>query len=97
MSKHSKTKLEKARDELFSHIQRCDVLEAQKDHRLEWLSETVDFMAERFPGLSEIELAQLEVMGKRYLRPPIPHGAKTNALNRDRWQDKARDEARAAA
>ena len=89
MSKHDKTILDKARDELFSHIQRCDVLDAEPEQRLEWLDDTVDYMADRFPGLTQIQMAQLEVMGKRYLRPAIPHGADATALNRDEWQEEA--------
>ncbi len=85
-SKHKTTLLDRARDELFSHVIRCEVLEAHMDDRTEWLADTMDFMAHRYPQLSEIELAQLEVMGKRFIKPAIPHGADTTATNRKKWQ-----------
>ncbi|NNF13405.1 MAG: hypothetical protein HKN72_09285 [Gemmatimonadetes bacterium] len=85
-SKHQTTLLDRARDELFSHVIRCDVLEAHMDDRAEWLADTMDFMAHRYPQLGELELAQLEVMGKRFIKPAIPHGADTTATNRKKWQ-----------
>lgn len=85
-SKHKTTLLDRARDELFSHVIRCEVLEAHMDDRTEWLADTMDFMAHRYPQLSEIELAQLEVLGKRFIKPAIPHGADTTATNRKEWQ-----------
>ena len=85
-SKHKTTLLDRARDELFSHVIRCDVLEAHMDDRKDWLADTMDFMAHRYPQLSELELAQLEVLGKRFIKPAIPHGADTTATNRSKWQ-----------
>ncbi len=38
---YSPSSLERARDELFSHIRRCGVLEAELDQREEWLADTV--------------------------------------------------------
>lgn len=78
----SKKKIEKARDELMSHIVRCEVLDAAMEHRLEWLDDTMDYMAGRWPGLTDLQLAQLEMMGKQYLRPVIHHGAEHTAMNR---------------
>lgn len=85
-SKHKTTLLDRARDELFSHVIRCDVLEAHMDDRKDWLADTMDFMAHRYPQLSELELAQLEVLGKRFIKPAIPHGAETTDTNRKKWQ-----------
>lgn len=68
------TSLERARDELFSHIQRCGVLEAELDQREEWLVDTVGYLAERYPDLSKIELAELHEIGQRYCMPPKRHG-----------------------
>ena len=78
----TKTRMEKARDELMSHIVRCDVLDAAMEHRLEWLDDTMDYMEDRWPRLNELQLAQLEMMGRQYLRPVIRHGAAHTALNR---------------
>lgn len=95
MGNHEYTTLDRARDELFSHIQRCEVLDADMDeHMDEWLAETMDFMAERYPDLSDLQLAQLRMMGERYLEPVIPHGRKSNAVHRR--EDTEETEAEAA-
>lgn len=87
MGKHEYTTLDRARDELFSHIQRCDVLDAEGDHQQEWLEETMEFMTERYPDLTQLQLAQLEAMGRRYIRPVIPHGRGSNELTRENWKE----------
>ena len=63
-----------ARDELFSHIQRCGVLEAEDDERRIWMSDTVEYLRERYPDLSDAEVLQLEQIGHRYCQPAIPFG-----------------------
>lgn len=80
MGRHDATALTKARDELMSHIVRCEVLDAIPEHRFEWLGETMDYMAGRYPQLSDLELARLEGIGKQYLSPAIDHGATNNAV-----------------
>lgn len=82
MSKHTKSHLDRARDELMSHVVRCDVLEASMEDRTAWLEETMDYMADRYPDLSEMQLAQLEMIGKQFIKPVIPHGKEGNAFNR---------------
>lgn len=84
MGKHDHTALDRARDELMSHVIRCDVLEAEHDHRREWLHETMDYMAERYPQLSDLQITQLEMIGRQFIKPPIPHGAGHTAHTRDR-------------
>lgn len=86
MGKHEYTTLDRARDELFSHVQRCDVLDAVEEHQKEWLEETMQFMAERYPDLTQLQLAQLEAMGRRYIRPAIPHGRGKTELSREDWK-----------
>ncbi len=71
---HQTTALERARDELFSHIHRCGVLDASDEQKQEWMGETIDFMAERYPSLGETDLAQLREIGLRFCAPVIPHG-----------------------
>lgn len=83
MGKHKYTKMDRARDELMSHVIRCDVLEAEMDHRSEWLAETMDYMAERYPMLSDLEMTKLEMMGRQFIKPPIPHGRGNTARTRD--------------
>lgn len=74
MGKHETTDLDRARDELFSHIQRCGVLEATPDQREEWLEDTMEYLSERYPSLDRKEMAELRKLGERYCRPAIPHG-----------------------
>jgi len=63
-----------ARDELFSHIQRCGVLEAEDAERKVWMSDTVEYLRERYPDLSDAEVLELEQIGHRYCQPAIPFG-----------------------
>jgi len=67
--------LDQARDELFSHIQRCGVLEAEDSERKEWMSDTVEYLRERYPALSDAEVTELEAIGHRYCQPAIPFGS----------------------
>lgn len=83
MGKHDYTKFDRARDELMSHVIRCDVLEAELEHREEWLAETMEYMAERYPMLSDLEMTKLEMVGKQFIKPPIPHGRGNTAKSRD--------------
>ena len=73
------TTFEQARDELFSHILRCGVLEANTEHQKEWFDDTMLYLADRYNDLTETELGELRVLGERYCRPvvarPAPVGA----------------------
>jgi len=51
--------LGRARDELFSHINRCGVLQAEEDDQRHWMDETIDYLAERYPDLSDGDLQEL--------------------------------------
>lgn len=79
MSKHERTALDRARDELFSHINRCGVLEASDEQQKEWMDDTLKFLEERYPDLSGNELKQLEQVGLRYCKPVIRHGKQHTA------------------
>ena len=63
--------LDQARDELFSHILRCGVLEAAAEHQKEWFDDTMDYIAERYEDLSDEELTGLRGLGEQYCRPVI--------------------------
>ncbi len=78
-AKYKPTTLELARDELFSHIQRCGVLEAEDSERGEWMSDTVEYLGERYPDLTPEQLNELSAIGHRYCQPAIPHGTNGNA------------------
>src|SRR5438093_392393 len=69
------TPFEQARDELFSHILRCGVLEATPEHQKEWFDDTMLYLAERYDALDEQRLAELRVLGERYCRPVVARTA----------------------
>jgi hypothetical protein len=71
------TSFEQARDELFSHILRCGVLEAAPEHQKEWFDDTLLYLADRFPDLTETERSELRVLGERYCRPVVPRSTPT--------------------
>lgn len=73
-NKHKTTTFDRARDELFSHIHRCEVIGATRDQQVEWMGDTLEFMAERYPDLSEQDLQGLKDLGLRFCQPVIPHG-----------------------
>jgi hypothetical protein len=79
LSKHERTPLDRARDELFSHINRCGVLEATDEQQKEWMDDTLKFLEERYPDLSAPELKELEQVGLRYCKPVIRHGKQHTA------------------
>ncbi len=81
MAKHERTVLDRARDELFSHINRCGVLEASDDQQQEWMDDTMKFLEERYPQLNNTELKQLEELGMRYCKPVIRHGKSHTAAS----------------
>ncbi len=60
-----------ARDELFSHINRCGVLNATDDDRTTWMTETIDYIGERYPDLVDPDLRELHAVGIRFCQPAI--------------------------
>jgi hypothetical protein len=60
-----------ARDELFSHINRCEVLNATDDDRTAWMNETIDYIGERYPDLVDPDLRELHAVGIRFCQPAI--------------------------
>jgi hypothetical protein len=58
-----------ARDELFSHILRCGVIDALPEHQKDWFDDTMGYVADRYEELSDAELAQLRTLGERYCQP----------------------------
>lgn len=75
--------LDRARDELFSHINRCGVLQASPEDQKSWMDETIDYLAERYPDLSDADLDGLHQVGIRFCQPAIPHGADNTAKARN--------------
>ncbi|MBK8002837.1 MAG: hypothetical protein IPK12_02575 [Gemmatimonadetes bacterium] len=80
---------DQARDEMFSHILRCGVLEALPEHQKEWFDDTMAYLTERYEDLGPEELTQLRTLGERYCQPvanrpttpptePTPEAASVN-------------------
>ena len=72
---------DRARNELFSAIRQCGVIDAAEDDQIEWMDDTIRFLAERYPELSPTELEQLKVTGIRFCQPVIPHGTQNTSDN----------------
>ena len=63
--------MDRARDELFSHIHRCGVLQAHVDDQDSWMTDTIEYLAERYPDLGVGELTQLKAVGLQFCKPVI--------------------------
>ena len=63
--------VEQARDELFSHILRCGVLEAEPEHQKEWIDDTMQYLGERYADLNEEQLTQVRLLGERFCKPVV--------------------------
>ena len=71
--------LDRARDELFSHVHRCGVLNAAEEDQHTWMDETIDYIGERYPDLTDAELKGLHEIGVRFCKPAIAHGSESTA------------------
>ncbi len=60
---------DQARDEMFQHIMRCEVIGADPEHQAEWFNDTMPYLEERFPELGEAKLAELRALGERFAKP----------------------------
>jgi hypothetical protein len=69
------TPFDQARDELFSHILRCGVLDAAPEHQKEWMDDTMQYLADRYLDLGPEELRQVRTLGERFCQPVVKHGA----------------------
>ena len=71
--------LDRARDELFSHAHRCGVLQAAEEDQSHWMDETIDYIGERYPDLTDEDLKGLHGIGIRFCKPAIAHGSRSSA------------------
>jgi hypothetical protein len=62
---------DQARDELFSHILRCGVIEADADQQKAWMDDTMQYIGERYSDLTEEQLTQIRVLGDRFCKPVV--------------------------
>jgi hypothetical protein len=85
--------MDRARDELFSHINRCGVLQASPEDQKTWMSETIDYLAERYPDLGDLHLDQLHNIGLRFCAPAIGHGNATASSSQPATEAEAEVEA----
>jgi hypothetical protein len=68
---------DRARDELFSHINRCGVLHAAEEDQKVWMEETMEYLGERYPDLGESDLKDLFTLGMRFCQPALRNGRPT--------------------
>jgi hypothetical protein len=65
----SPSSFDQARDEMFSHILRCGVIEALPEHQKDWFDDTMQYIADRYEDLGAESIAQLRQLGERYCQP----------------------------
>lgn len=70
---------EQARDELFSHILRCGVLEADEVHQKDWMDDTMQYLSDRYTDLTPEQLAEVRVLGERYCQPVVTRAPQAEA------------------
>jgi hypothetical protein len=63
------TPFEVARDEMFQHIMKCDVIGAADDDQREWFDSTMSYLADRYHELTEKDIVELRVLGERFVQP----------------------------
>ena len=72
---------DQARDELFSHILRCGVIEAEGEHQKAWFDDTMQYLAERYLDLADEELHKVRLLGERYCQPVVRHTEAVGSAN----------------
>lgn len=89
------TEMDEARNELFSHIHRCGVLQATDDQQVEWMRETIEFLGERYPSLTEAQMEDLSAIGLRFCRPVISRQpvATAEAVEEEEAEDREQEPA----
>lgn len=83
------TVVDEARNELFGHIHRCGVMRATREQQAEWMKDTIEFLAERYPALKERELKELETIGLRFCSPVIANADAASASEAGVGQESA--------
>jgi hypothetical protein len=69
LRRDSDVSFSQARDEMFSHILRCGVIDALPEHQKDWFDDTMLYLADRYEGLTKEQLDELRVLGERFSRP----------------------------
>jgi hypothetical protein len=63
------TPFEDARDEMFQHIMKCGVIGADPLDQKEWFDSTMAYLADRYHELNPSQIAELRVLGERFVQP----------------------------
>lgn len=63
------TVFDMARDEMFQHIIRCEVIGADPEHQAEWFNDTMVHMSERWHELTPKQISDLRTLGERFAKP----------------------------
>ena len=71
MNRNEHSMFETARDELFGHVHRCGVLRASVTEQEAWMEDTIGYIGECHPELTEMQLDELRTMGLRFCQPVI--------------------------
>jgi hypothetical protein len=64
------TPFEQARDEMFQQIIQCGVLQSSPEHQIEWLDDTMSYLADRYHELQPRDVTELKTLGVRFCQPP---------------------------
>jgi hypothetical protein len=83
------TAMDEARNELFGHIHRCGVMQATREQQEEWMKDTIQFLGERHPALTERELKELATIGMRFCSPVIANTDAASASEATAQQETA--------
>ena len=59
---------EEARDELFSHLLKSRIADAEPERQRAWLTDTLDYLCIRYPTLPESRRQHLTQAAERFLR-----------------------------
>jgi len=54
---------------MFQQIMKCGVIGAAPEDQQEWFDGTMDYLADRYHELGRDEIAQLRVLGERFVQP----------------------------
>ncbi|HET8655818.1 MAG TPA: hypothetical protein VFL93_09920 [Longimicrobiaceae bacterium] len=72
------------------------MLRATEEQQQEWMTDTIEYMAERYPELSREQLGELRTIGQRFCRPVIDNVPSEDLAEEAEKGDAAETEAAAA-
>ncbi|MBX6333472.1 MAG: hypothetical protein IRY91_16610 [Gemmatimonadaceae bacterium] len=57
------------------------MLQAAPEHQAEWFDDTMAYLDDRYPELSEAQLSELKTLGTRFCQPPKSQLASSDAAS----------------